>query len=177
MTAAILLLGLGLAFVMAEVLFPSFGILSILATLSIVGAIVLAFQEDNETGLNFLVATAVLLPVTIMLGLKYFPKSPMGKHMVASGLSFESAAATDARDLTLVGAEGEAESDCRPAGVARIGGRRVDVVTRGQWIEAGQPVRVLEVQGNRVVVAPVKRDAVPGDGGETESGSEAGSPS
>ena len=42
MTIAILLLGLGLALVIAEVLFPSFGILSILATLAIVGAVHIA---------------------------------------------------------------------------------------------------------------------------------------
>ena len=33
------------------------------------------------------------------------------------------------------------------------GQARVDVVTRGEWIERGQRVKVVEVQGNRVVVA------------------------
>ena len=36
MTLAVLLLGLGLALIVAEVLFPSFGVLSILATAAIV---------------------------------------------------------------------------------------------------------------------------------------------
>lgn len=153
MTGAILLLGLGLALVIAEVLFPSFGILSILATLAIVGAVVLAFREDSSTGFRFLGATIVLLPACLILGLKVFPRSPMGKHMVAPGLSFESEAATDPRDVALSGAEGELEADCRPTGVARLGGRRVDVVTRGEWIEAGERVRVIDVTGNRVVVA------------------------
>ena len=49
--------------------------------------------------------------------------------------------------------EGTVEADCRPAGMARLDGRRVDVVTRGEWITAGTPVHVVEVQGNRVVVA------------------------
>jgi membrane-bound serine protease (ClpP class) len=40
----------------------------------------------------------------------------------------------------------------RPAGIARIDGRRVDVVSRGEMIESGSPVRVLSVEGNRVVV-------------------------
>jgi membrane-bound serine protease (ClpP class) len=153
MTAAILLLGLGLALVIAEVLFPSFGILSILATLAIVGAVAMAFRESTDVGFKFLGATLVLLPAAVVLGLKVFPRSPMGKHMVASGLSFESEAATDPRDLELVGVEGALEADCRPAGVARLADRRVDVVTRGEWIEAGERVRVTEVRGNRVVVA------------------------
>lgn len=152
MIPAILLLGLGLALVVAEVLFPSFGVLSVLATLAIVGAVALAFRESNETGVQFLVATVILVPAMIMIGLKVFPKSPMGKYMVASGLSFQSEAATDPRDLELIGKEGVVEAKCRPAGMARIGDRRVDVVTRGEFIEQGERVKVAEVRGNRVVV-------------------------
>jgi membrane-bound serine protease (ClpP class) len=149
---ATLLLGLGLAFIVAEVFFPSFGVLSICATVAIVAAVVVAFREGTQSGVNFLIATAVLVPAAILLGLKLFPKSPIGKHMVAPGLSFESQAASDPRDLMLVGAEGLLETDCRPAGVARLSSRRVDVVSRGEPIERGARVRVLEVKGNRVVV-------------------------
>ncbi len=157
MTPAILLLGLGLALVVAEALFPSMGVLSVLATAAIVGAIFLAFREDTRTGVHFLIATAVLVPVVIVIGLKIFPKTPLGKHMVASGLSFRSRAAIDERDLGLVGEEGTVEAPCRPAGMARIKGRRVDVVTRGAFLETGQDVRVIEVVGNRVVVAPIEK--------------------
>ena len=41
-----------------------------------------------------------------------------------------------------------------PASMARLRGRRVDVVTHGGWIEAGEPVKVVEVGGNRVVNWP-----------------------
>lgn len=153
MTAAVLLLILGLGLIVAEIFFPSFGILAVLATAAIVGALAMAFQESNAAGVRFLVATVVLVPVAIVLGFKLFPKSPFGKRMVAGGLSFASQASLDQRDLGLVGQDGTIEADCRPAGMARLDGRRVDVVTRGEWIEAGTPVRVVEVQGNRVVVA------------------------
>jgi membrane-bound ClpP family serine protease len=155
MILAILLLGLGLALVMAEVLFPSFGVLSVLATLAIVGAVAMAFRESNQAGVRFLIAVVLLVPAMIMLGLKVFPRSPLGKKMVAAGLSFESERATDPRDLELVGQEGLVEAPCRPAGMARIASRRVDVVTRGDFIESGERVRVAEVQGNRVVVVRV----------------------
>jgi len=153
MTLAILLLGLGLALVIAEVLFPSFGVLTVLATLAIIGSLVAAFEESQELGFNFLIVTMILVPAMVMLGFKIFPKSPFGKLMVAPGLSFAGEAATDERDLGLVGSEGVITAACRPAGMARINGRRVDVVTRGEWLEAGREVRVVEVSGNRVVVA------------------------
>jgi len=159
MTGAILLLALGLGLIVAEILVPSFGVLSVLATVSIVGAVVLAFQESTTLGIRFLVAIALLVPAVILLGFRLFPRSPFGRRMVAEGLSFASRPSLDPRDLDLVGKQGAVEADCRPAGMARIDGRRVDVVTRGEWLAAGTPVRVVEVQGNRVVVARIEGEA------------------
>ena len=62
MTAAILLLVLGLGLIVAEIFFPSLGVLAVLATAAIVGAIAMAFQESSAAGVNFLIATAVLVP-------------------------------------------------------------------------------------------------------------------
>ena len=159
MTAAIVLLTVGLCLIVAEIFFPSFGILSVLATAAIVGAVVVAFQESGTLGMRFLIATAVLVPAAIVTGFKLFPKSPFGKKMVAKGLSFDSSRSSDPRDLDLTGKEGVVEADCRPAGMARIDGRRVDVVTRGEWLEAGVRVRVVDVQGNRVVIVRLEEDA------------------
>jgi len=150
---AVLLLGLGLAFIVAEVLFPSLGLLSLLATACIVGALAVAFADSTSTGIRFLVAVAVLVPVVMLVGFKLFPKSPMGKRMVAPGLSFDARASTDERDVALLGREGAVESALRPTGIARIDGRRVDVVTRGELVEPPARVRVIEVTGNRIVVA------------------------
>jgi hypothetical protein len=93
------------------------------------------------------------VPTAIVLGFKVLPNTPIGRRLTVTGLSFESAAATDDRDLALVGREGVVEAVLRPAGMARIDGRRVDVVSRGEMIEAGERVRVVDVRGNRVVVA------------------------
>ena len=162
---AILLLGLGLAFIVAEVLFPSLGVLSFLAAASIIGSIATAFGISTGVGINFLVAVAVLVPAMILLGLKLFPKSPIGRHMVVGGLSHESSPVTDPRDLEVLGKEGLTLSPLRPAGMARIDGRRVDVVSRGELIDPDTPVKVIDVRGNRVVVArldnPSPTQAIP----------------
>jgi membrane-bound serine protease (ClpP class) len=155
-TAALLLLTLGLGLIVAEIFFPSFGLLSVLATAALVGSVAMAFQESSTLGVRFLIAIVVLVPATIVLGFKLFPRSPLGKRMVVSGPTFE-ATRSDALAGGLLGQEGVIEADCRPAGMARLDGKRVDVVTRGEWIEAGVRVRVVEVQGNRVVVARTER--------------------
>ncbi len=45
-----------------------------------------------------------------------------------------------------------AASSLRPAGIADFGGQRVDVITRGEHIEARTPVLALRFEANRLVV-------------------------
>lgn len=163
----LLLTGLGLALIVSEALFPSLGLLSIGAAIALISAVSAAFAVDTATGVAFLIADAIAAPLALGLGMKVFPKTPMGKRMVSSGLSFESSAATDERDLGILGHDGEVVSPLRPAGLARIDGRRVDVVSRGELIEVGEPIRVVSVEGNRVVVA--RRSDPEADGATTSS--------
>ncbi len=154
MIYAILLLGLGLALIVAEVLFPSLGVLGALATISIVAGAYVAFRADQSTGMTYLAVTSILVPIFIISGFRLLPRSPLARQLMARGFTFEDGRATDRRDENLSGAEGIVEAQLRPAGVARIEGRRVDVVSRGGSIEKGTRVRVVELKGNRVVVAP-----------------------
>lgn len=52
----------------------------------------------------------------------------------------------------LIGQTGTAATTLRPGGYATIAGRRVDVVTLGELVEAGAPLEVMSVEGNRIVV-------------------------
>lgn len=156
MTWAILLLGAGLILVLAEVLIPSMGVLGTLAAACIIAAQVFAWREDSQTGVNFMIVSGVLVPLVVMGGMRLFPHTPMGKQLVAPGFSFADGRATDGRDAGLLGEVGVVDAALRPAGVARLQGRRVDVVSRGEMIDKGARVRVVELTGNRVVVTQVQ---------------------
>lgn len=64
-------------------------------------------------------------------------------------------AAQLAENLQLLGAIGTAATMLRPSGMAQFGDRFVDVVTEGAFIPAGARVRVIEIEGYRVVVKEV----------------------
>ena len=55
-----------------------------------------------------------------------------------------------------VGEEGVTVTRLAPSGKAEFGGKTLDIVSGGEFIEAGQTVRVTEVSGNRIVVCSVK---------------------
>ncbi len=56
----------------------------------------------------------------------------------------------------LLGAEGSATSDLRPAGLARIHDRTLDVTTDGVFVAKGSKVQVVAVYGDRIEVAKVE---------------------
>ena len=54
-----------------------------------------------------------------------------------------------------IGDSGKVTAMLRPVGRAMFGDRLVDVVSDGQWIEPGKTIKVVAVQGNRIVVEEV----------------------
>lgn len=84
---------------------------------------------------------------------KYLPQSRIASPLVLAhaqdpGKGYVSAKSEE----TLVGQIGEAVTMLRPAGAARFAGRQLDVVTRGDFIQPGAKVRIVEAQANRIVV-------------------------
>lgn len=58
----------------------------------------------------------------------------------------------DEESSFLLGRRGVALSDLRPSGIADLEGQRIDVVTGGEYIPAGEPVEVVSDEGYRRVV-------------------------
>lgn len=154
---AVLLAALGIAFIAAEVFIPSFGVLTILAILSFVGGIIVAFGESYTIGMVFTISVLVVAPLVGLLLLKVFPKTSIGKSLILSSSKKEERPAYDGEEDYdhLLGKRGLTKTALRPSGVAIIANRRLDVVTTGVIIDPDTEVEVVEVEGNRVVVAPV----------------------
>lgn len=149
------LLALGLIFIILEVFIPSLGLLGMLAACSIITGGVLAYIEDpGGIFLGYVLVSVVLIPTIMIFALKIFPKTPIGKHFTLAGPSFnpKEAQAVEKGIDELVGKEGETITPLHPAGIAVIDDRRVDVVTRGEMLEKECRVRVIKVEGNRIVV-------------------------
>jgi membrane-bound serine protease (ClpP class) len=89
--------------------------------------------------------------------LRVLPRLPLGRRLVLTtgmqaDLGYASAPESDRQWL---GRTGKALSPMRPAGIAEIGGTRVDVVSEGGFIDAGAAIEVTRVDGNRIVIRPL----------------------
>lgn len=56
----------------------------------------------------------------------------------------------------LVGEQAVTATDLRPAGIIRYGDERIDAVTEGAFIESDNDVKIIHVEGTRVVVRPLE---------------------
>jgi membrane-bound serine protease (ClpP class) len=85
--------------------------------------------------------------------LRHLPNSNrFGGLFLRGGMTQAEGYVSAALRADLVGQEGVAVTDLRPAGTATIAGERVDVVTEGEFVNQGSPVRVLRSEGYRHVV-------------------------
>lgn len=160
---AILLLMVGFGLAVMEVFIPSGGILGFLAICSVIAAITVGFM-DGRPWVGFAILTTAVfgLPGAVILALRWWPKTPLGRRMLLRVPSDTEVLPDGPRQRKLkemVGRVGVAKSKMLPSGLVTIDGRKVDAVSEGMPIDAGTRVRVLEVHGNRVVVRPVDEES------------------
>lgn len=160
LSVALLLAFIGALLVVAEVFFPSGGVLGFLSAAAFLGAIYSAYTAGGWLyGLGFATAEVLLAPVVIWYALKLLPHTPLGRVLVSSAPTSEEVEPDDER-RDLVGRQGVARTKMLPAGSVEVDGAMLDAVAQGQAIEPGEAVRIVEVRGNRVVVrrAPAEAD-------------------
>jgi membrane-bound serine protease (ClpP class) len=157
----LLLVGIGLALLALEVfVMPGFGlpgVLGIAAVLSGLGLSVVGAGATWEAILTSMgwVALSLLLAIAASLALlRVLPRLSWGRRLILETELLAGAAGASApeHDRRWLGKCGTAMSPLRPAGVAHLDDERVDVVSEGEFIEAGQPIEVIRVDGNRIVV-------------------------
>lgn len=159
----IILLAVGLAALVIEVFVaPGFGVAGIVAILSIGAAIFLALLGSLPTWPDIARAAGIVAVaggiVTAVLWalLRHLPSGSRFR-----GIFLQEATSRAAGFLSgsprddLVGAEGVAVTDLRPAGVVRVGTERLDVVSDAGFVPQGTRVRIVRAEGYRHVVEPV----------------------
>ncbi len=134
---------------------PGTGVVGSLGALALAVAVVLAFG----TAFFFVAAQAISIAIVLTVVAFFVIVRALPQNAFARRLGFrgsqgpEYVASEDHRDL--VGRSGVATSFLRPAGVADVGGRRVDVLTEGDFVPAGSRVKVSRVEGSRIFVRSI----------------------
>lgn len=140
----ILIFVLGLSLLVAEAFLPG-AVMGILGAVAVVGAIVLGFQDHGAAaGVPLLVITLAVVPVAFAIAFR--------RLQLKSTLGAEQGFTAATTDPSLLHKEGVTLSALRPSGMARIDARVLDVITQGEMLPENCRIRVVKLEGNRIVV-------------------------
>jgi membrane-bound serine protease (ClpP class) len=153
---AIVLFVAGIILLLIEFFVPGFGIFGILGIAGVLGSMVLASGEV-WLGVMYVVVALIIGVIALIILSRFLGKRGMWSRLVLEeGLSTEETQALRSERSALVGKTGVALTPLRLAGTVRIGEERYDVVSDGQWIEQGSRIKVVHVDGPRIVVRKVE---------------------
>lgn len=153
--AVMAVLVVGIALLGIEVFVtPGFGVGGVMGLLLLLGGSVGSWLFLGPTwGALVVVLTVVAATALVIVGLR----SKAAKKRLVLDTQQPHGGGVETSELTrLLGAEGIAQTDLRPAGIAVFGGERIDVVSEGGFVGKQTPVKVVAVDGPRVIVAPVE---------------------
>lgn len=192
----LILFVVGVALLFVEVFVtPGFGAVGLIGVVAIVASLVMALiglpirvSFDSGELFRALAQVSGAIVATFLLAWTFFrflPRSRAGRKLVLAAVSGDGGPVTVDHELgsvaatgrprsteeaaSLVGARGVALSDLRPSGSARIAGKRMDVVTQGDFLEKGTALQVVEASSLRVVVRPASAEPPPETGHEDEA--------
>lgn len=145
---------IGLLLIAVDFYLPGF----VLGSIGIVLMLVAVWLCFTNYGLSW---AAALFIVEAVLGagtgyviIKTVPQTAAGKRMILSHEQTGQRSA-DEPSSDLVGKHGVAQSLLRPSGMAMLDGKRLDVVAESGMIEGGSQIKVVAVEGTRIVVRKV----------------------
>jgi len=151
MALIITLLILGAVLMFLETMLPGL-IAGIIGFICLAAAVVLGYRDYGyQAGTLILAGVIVGLMVGVWCWFKFFPESRIAKTFISRGAVGE--LGVDKPEL--LNGTGEALTQLRPSGTAKINGQRVDVVAESGLIERDTKIKVVAVEGARVVVRAI----------------------
>ena len=153
---ALILMLMGVVLLVVEMYIPGFGVPGITGVaLLVIGFVVLG--PTLGQGLLLFIILAAILCIALSICLYSASKGRLGKSkLVLKDVAVVEDIA-ESNDLNyFIGREGIAHTALRPAGIGEFDGVKLNVVSDGEFIAQGKRVKVLSVEGNRIVVCELE---------------------
>ncbi len=111
---------------------------------SVPGVALPSARQLSEPLFNLGLGTAGAMLAILLIG-KHFSRIPVFSSMIShSACAMQTERSSESLRTSLFGQEGVAVTPLHPGGRARFGNRIVDVVTQGEMLDEGTPLRIVE---------------------------------
>ena len=153
---SVVLFVVGIILIIAEMFQPGFGIFGIFGVLTLIGCIFVTANTVLE-GVIFTIIITIILLILFFIFLVLLSKGKIPGKLILEKEEKKEYGYVGTADYTdLIGKSGMVTTICRPVGSAIFDGKKIEVVTLGEFINTGTSVEVIEVEGNRVVIRETK---------------------
>ena len=146
---------IGTGLLILEVFLPSFGIVGIMGILLELASVVLVYLRHGElAALGMLVACLAVVSITISIAIRSASKGRLSKTpiILTERETLEEGYSATADMEVFLGRDGITTTVLRPTGMAVFDGVKLNVVSDGEYIDKEVAVRIMKVEGTRVVV-------------------------
>jgi membrane-bound serine protease (ClpP class) len=145
----------GVLLILIELFVPGFGFWGINGIGCILVSLFLTLGSD-AAALSLLAVSLVVAIIVFLLIIKFLPSSQLWSKMILKDSETKQDGFSSSYDYSnYVGKEGIVLTLLRPAGLVDIDGVQLDVISEGQYVEPGTRVKVVSVNGSRILVKRV----------------------
>jgi membrane-bound serine protease (ClpP class) len=147
---------IGLILLIAEFFIPG-GIVGIIGGAFIIMSLLFAGASVTHMLLSIIIAIAIAVVGMVVL-MKFFGKKlqVFNKLVLKDATTSEEGYVSNENRVELISKIGITLTPLRPAGVVEVDGERLDVVSEGNFIDTQKSVRIVKVEGSRIVVREAK---------------------
>ncbi len=149
---------LGVGLLVLEAFMPGFGIAGVSGILLEVIATALTWMSHGPmAALGMTLVILSLIAIAISMSLRSATNGRLSRSkMILKDTESNEAGYRSTQDMEVfLGKEGATTTVLRPAGIAEFDGVRLNVVSEGEFIPAGMTVRIVRVEGSKILVRPV----------------------
>lgn len=154
---SIILLIIGLCLFFVEIFLP-FGVAAFLGLAAILLGVLLTGSDLQTTGIAILIAlTAATIGMVILV--KFFGRrlQLFNRIILSDSTDTKSGYVSNANRPELVGQMAVTATELRPSGTIVYGDERIDAVSEGRYIGRGKDVKIIKVEGSRIVVRELEK--------------------
>lgn len=149
---AIILLLLGIILIVAE-FFVASSILGLIGIGSVIASLFMSGASLSHMSMSIAIAFIVAIAAAVILFKWIGMDRGIFRHIVLRDSATNEHGYVSAENrLDLIGREGKTVTPLRPSGTAVVNGERLDVVSEGGFIDTDTNVKVVKVEGVRIVV-------------------------
>ncbi len=159
-TGILLLYLLGGALLIIELFLPAHGLIGVIGLCILGFGLYEAFMRSQAAGMVSLVALMILLPVGLVISVKNWHRTPVGRRISPPNPELTELDRMPLSDLqALVGKTGRAVTLLRPVGTCQFGDRRVECKAEQSMIAKDSEVEAVGLADRTVVVRTSPRNA------------------